>query len=145
MMSDGTTQCRKASPRGGLRRGDQLIVATLALFGLVGVVVLLIVQGGGGGDLVEFDQAHPDAVDFKADANTATWPELAQLPGIGETLARRIVEERRRGGPFLNVADIPQRVQGIGPKKFQKMRPYLYLGSTVQHATSTNGRQQAAD
>jgi competence protein ComEA len=47
-----------------------------------------------------------------------------QLPGIGETLAHRIVETRETGGPFPSPDDL-RRVRGIGPKKLEEIRPYL--------------------
>lgn len=46
--------------------------------------------------------------------NQATQEELEALPGIGPHLARAIIEERRRGGPFRSAADLT-RVPGIGP------------------------------
>lgn len=54
----------------------------------------------------------------------SSWPELAQLPQIGETLARRIVESREADGPFLDHDDL-LRVRGIGPKTLEGIRPYL--------------------
>jgi competence protein ComEA len=133
-MPDKSNQPLKGSPRGILRRGDQLVLAAVALFGLGGILCWWMIQGGGRGNLVEFDKAVPHEVVFQVDANQATWSEFAQLPGIGETLARRIVEERRRRGPFQEVADLPRRVHGIGPKKFQKIEPYLYLGQPSRPA-----------
>jgi len=52
--------------------------------------------------------------------NRATAAELEALPGIGPTLARAIVEERARGGPFRSVADL-QRVPGIGPATVRRL------------------------
>jgi len=52
------------------------------------------------------------------------WPELAQLPGIGESLGRRIVESRRQDGPFIDHDDL-RRVQGIGPRTLERLKPYL--------------------
>lgn len=46
------------------------------------------------------------------DPNTATAAELDRLPGIGPSLAARILEERTRG-PFTTVGDLT-RVRGIG-------------------------------
>jgi competence protein ComEA len=63
-------------------------------------------------------------VRFVVDVNSAKWPELAQIPGIGETLARRIVETRERNGPFHGVDDL-DRVPGVGPKTLERMKPYL--------------------
>ena len=58
------------------------------------------------------------------DINSADWPELLQLPGIGETLAHRIVESRQSRGPFADNDDL-RRVRGIGPKTLEQIRPYL--------------------
>jgi competence protein ComEA len=58
------------------------------------------------------------------DINAAEWPELAELPEIGEMLARRIVESRSAAGPFGDHDDL-LRVNGIGPRTLDKLRPYL--------------------
>ena len=81
-------------------------------------------QEGIGGRLVEFDRAEPRNVKFEIDLNRAEWPELSQLPGIGETLARRIVESRESNGPFLDHDEL-RRVRGIGEKKLEAVRPFL--------------------
>jgi competence protein ComEA len=60
------------------------------------------------------------------DINTATEAELLQLPGVGPSLARRIVEYREANGPFDTVDDL-QNVSGIGPSKFAKMEPFVRL------------------
>ena len=51
------------------------------------------------------------------DLNTATVEELAQLPGIGEELARRIMEYREVSGPFETTEQLME-VSGIGEGKF---------------------------
>ena len=61
---------------------------------------------------------------FQVDINAATWPELAQLPEVGETLARRIVEARDKGGRFADHQDL-LRVNGIGPRTLERMTPFL--------------------
>lgn len=48
--------------------------------------------------------------------NTASAQELTQLPGIGEELARRIVEYRERHGAFASVEELLE-VSGIGEGK----------------------------
>ena len=55
------------------------------------------------------------------DLNSATEAELMELPGIGEELARRIVEYRENNGPFSAVEDIMQ-VSGIGESKFAGLK-----------------------
>jgi competence protein ComEA len=49
----------------------------------------------------------------KIDINRAEVWLLEALPGIGETLARRIVDYRRENGPFRSKYDL-QKVNGIG-------------------------------
>jgi len=58
------------------------------------------------------------------DINTASETDLTQLPGVGPTLARRIVEYRQANGPFSTVDDL-QNVSGVGPSKFAKMEAFL--------------------
>jgi competence protein ComEA len=48
--------------------------------------------------------------------NRASARDLEALPGIGPALAKRIVEERGKAGPFRSPSDL-LRVKGIGPKK----------------------------
>jgi competence ComEA-like helix-hairpin-helix protein len=46
------------------------------------------------------------------------------LPDVGETTARRIVDYRKRNGPFQSLDDLRQ-VRGIGPKTMERLRPYF--------------------
>jgi competence protein ComEA len=107
-----------------LRRADQAGVAVLLAAGLASMLGWWIVQGGCRRRLVELERAEPQTAEFQVDLNEADWPELVQLPGIGETLARRIVDSRRREGPFVDHDDL-QRVRGIGPKTLDRVRGYL--------------------
>lgn len=58
------------------------------------------------------------------DINTAGAEELAQLPGIGEELAGRIVAYRGEHGPFEAIEDILE-VSGIGEGKFAALAAYI--------------------
>lgn len=58
--------------------------------------------------------------------NTASPASLQRLPGVGPATAQKIVDYRRNTGLFKQVEDI-MMVKGIGPKKFEKMRPFLRL------------------
>ncbi len=74
----------------------------------------------------------------RIDPNTASWAELARLPGIGEVIAKRIVCFRNANGAtgrpaspttrpgivFRRPEDLA-RVRGIGPKTVRKVARYL--------------------
>ena len=57
----------------------------------------------------------------KLDVNTASLAELENVPGIGPSIAERIIEAR----PFKSADDL-QRVKGIGAgKRYEKIRPFF--------------------
>jgi comEA protein len=64
--------------------------------------------------------------DKRIDVNRASLVELTRLPGIGPRLAERIVEYRRRHGPFRKVSDLVN-VAGIGPKKLESLAPLVVV------------------
>ena len=107
-----------------LRRSDQAVVGALVAVSLVAMIGYWFTQGGWQGRLIEIEQEVPRTARFEVDINTADWPELAQLPGIGETLARRIVESRQDAGLFIDHEDL-RRVRGIGPRTLERISPYL--------------------
>jgi competence protein ComEA len=107
-----------------LRRMDQAAVAALMALALVGMGVYWLAQGGPRGELIQIDRAEPLTARYLVDINKAEWPELAELPDIGETLAQRIVDSRQTQGAFRDHDDL-RRVRGIGPRTLEKMKPYL--------------------
>ena len=58
----------------------------------------------------------------RVDLNSATEEELEELPGIGPTLARRII----LGRPFRSVDDL-RRVRGIGDARTEELRPHVIV------------------
>jgi len=96
----------------------------LVAVALVAMVGWWMSQGGWQGRLIEIDRAEPLTFQFTVDINEADWPELLQLPGVGEIMAQRIVESRKTAGPFADHDDL-RRVRGIGPKTLERLRPYL--------------------
>ena len=109
-----------------LRRTDQAAAATIVAVSLVAVILWWWSQGGLQGRMVEWDASRPQVAKFQVDVNTAEWPELAQLPGIGPTLAKRIVEVRETSGPFTDASSL-RHVRGIGPITLKRIEPYLLL------------------
>ena len=63
----------------------------------------------------------------KVNINTASEEELMLLPGIGEKLAKSIVEYRTENGDFRYVEDIME-VDGIGEGKFAAIEDLIVIG-----------------
>ena len=63
----------------------------------------------------------------KIDLNTATLRELDSLPGIGPSMAQRIVQFRVRNGLFKRIEDL-MNVRGIGEKKFLRIKDRIVIG-----------------
>ena len=59
--------------------------------------------------------------DNKVNINTATQNELDQLPGIGPSIAQRIIEYREEKGNFQKIEDV-QNVKGIGDAKYEEIK-----------------------
>ena len=66
------------------------------------------------------------STDGSVSVNSADAEELAMLPGIGETLAQAILDERESHGPFYYAEDLIS-VRGIGKSKLLQIRPFLNL------------------
>jgi competence protein ComEA len=56
--------------------------------------------------------------------NTATAADLQKLPGIGASIAARILEYRQKSGGFKKVEEL-MNVRGIGEKNFLKLKPLV--------------------
>lgn len=58
--------------------------------------------------------------------NEAGKNELIKLPGIGEKTAQRIINFRTISGNFKTLKEI-EKVKGIGNKKFDSIKKYIYI------------------
>ena len=63
----------------------------------------------------------------KVNINTATSEQLTALPGIGASIADRIIRYRQHNGGFKSPADI-MHVKGIGKAKFEKIKNLITTG-----------------
>lgn len=56
--------------------------------------------------------------------NTANQSELDELPGIGPSIAERIIEYREEHGNFEKIEDL-QNVKGIGEAKYSEIKDHV--------------------
>ena len=89
--------------------------------------VSLFHEGSLAGAVSEASSAQKkEAIQSTLNLNTASLKELTMLPGIGPKLADDIIKDREQNGPFLQLKDF-LRVRGIGPKKLEKIAPFLHF------------------
>lgn len=62
----------------------------------------------------------------KVNINSANQTELETLPGIGPSLAQRIIEYRKSNGKFEKIEDI-QNVKGIGDSKYSNIKEKICI------------------
>lgn len=102
----------------------QAIIAAGVAAALVALAAWFVAAGGLIGRLVDHDAPPAATVAFTVNINTAGAAELAQLPGLGQATAERIVAHRREHGPFAGPDDL-LAVPGIGPVTLEALRPHL--------------------
>ncbi|MEI8018266.1 MAG: helix-hairpin-helix domain-containing protein [Schlesneria sp.] len=107
-----------------LRRADQFFLGVVLILLLVLLIAHRWKLSESGKAEIEITNQQPREYFYSIDINRASWVEWAQLDGIGEKLARRIVEDRNEKGPFRSVEDL-KRVRGLGLKLIEKLRPFL--------------------
>ncbi len=62
----------------------------------------------------------------KININEAGLADLVKLPGIGEHLAKKILEFRQNIGYFSSTQDL-LKVKGIGNSKLEKIKDYIFI------------------
>lgn len=122
-QSDSSTENSLPSPW-LLRRQDQQLLAAMIVFAACLTGVWWWLRGSSQLHLASWDCLPHRNYQFLVNVNTANWPELMELPEIGETLARRIVAHRQAEGPFHSPEDLTA-VHGIGAKTLEHIHPCL--------------------
>lgn len=81
----------------------------------------------------------------KVNVNTADASTLAFLPRVGPSLAHRILEFRKKNGPFKKVDDL-LLVRGIGEHSLALLEPYVTTDgkSTLKHKVHPSRHAAAA-
>lgn len=78
------------------------------------------------GEVIPAPTAYGKSADGRIDINLADLVLLETLPGIGPTIAQRIVEYREMNGLFQTIEGI-QKVPGIGPGKFEGIEDLIIV------------------
>jgi competence protein ComEA len=64
--------------------------------------------------------------DVRININTAAIDDLTRLPGVGPTLAERIVEHRRKNGPFRRPPELIA-VKGMNARLYRQIAPLIRI------------------
>lgn len=62
----------------------------------------------------------------KVNINEAKQEDFEQLPGIGPSIAKKIIEYREQNGKFTSIDEL-QEVKGIGEAKFENIKEYIMV------------------
>lgn len=84
------------------------------------------IREGAGENVISDNVVQDDKKIIKININTANLDKLQTLPGIGEAMAKRIIEYREENGKFQSIEDI-KNVSGIGDSKFEKIKEYIVI------------------
>lgn len=87
-----------------------------------GQKIAVRVRGEGGNEAASGSGEEQEKINL----NSADRKSLEGLPGIGPTLAERIIAYRDKKGGFSNVEELKQ-VSGIGEKKFEEIRDMVEI------------------
>ena len=120
-----------------ITKNERVVLIVLSAFLFLGAVLLYvrnarpyrditITKGGIKEEISLAEAAKMLEEARRVDINSASKEEMMTLPGVGETLSVNIIEYRRTHGDFESAEDL-LNVSGIGPKKLDKIRPFVKL------------------
>lgn len=76
--------------------------------------------------IVKSGVEHQQEMDSKISINDSDADQLDQLPGVGPSIASKIVDYRERNGPFRSLEQLTE-VSGIGPKMLENIKDLVRL------------------
>ncbi|HEV2106832.1 MAG TPA: ComEA family DNA-binding protein [Thermomicrobiales bacterium] len=109
------------NPAARLADGERLLIGTLPPRSALSMVETPPLPGASPGVA---DDSQGGAASDLININFATEAELDALPGIGPTLARRIIERRTSLGRFTSVDEL-EDIQGISARMVNELRPFV--------------------
>ncbi|MBB01308.1 MAG: hypothetical protein CMJ47_01540 [Planctomyces sp.] len=118
-----------------LSRADQHAVAIVCCLLLSWAVFRWADLSRWGREPIEIARLAKQEYAYVVDPNEATWIELSLLEGLGETLSKRIVENREEHGPFRRAEDL-LRVRGIGKKTLARFADRLRFAVPADEVSS---------
>lgn len=77
------------------------------------------------GDAV-IENSKNSSTNSKININKSDIEELKKLPGVGDSLARKIFDYRKENGNFKSIDEL-KNVNGIGEKKFDNLKEYITI------------------
>lgn len=80
-----------------------------------------ITGNSGNNNTEENNNSNLNKEDRKVNINTANQNELDSLPGIGPSIAQKIIDYREENGKFKNIEEL-QNVKGIGDAKYEEIK-----------------------
>jgi len=106
------------------RSYDQATVAFVLALSIAGMIFYFSHRAYLENGLIDIDRIGHQKTQYLVDINTAEWPEIANLPGIGPKLANAIVDYREQNGRFSDHQSLI-KVSGIGPAKLDRLKDFL--------------------
>jgi competence ComEA-like helix-hairpin-helix protein len=62
----------------------------------------------------------------KINLNTATMEQLAKIPGLNKDLAKKLVDQRKKNGEFVDMEELLE-VKGINQDLLRSLKKYLLI------------------
>ena len=103
-----------------LTKHEKNLVLLTVLFVLLSVLCFAMQKN----TITEVRHTEAKAVQYFIDINIADAEEFSTLPGIGPSLANRIIEYRNKNGDFKSINELA-KVSGIGKSTIEKIKDYI--------------------
>ncbi|MGC1404415.1 MAG: helix-hairpin-helix domain-containing protein [Thermodesulfobacteriota bacterium] len=62
----------------------------------------------------------------KINLNTATIDQLAKIPGLNKDLAKKLVDQRKKSGEFVDMEELLD-IKGINKDLVKNLKKYLFI------------------